>query len=314
MKLFDLTGKVALVTGGNGGIGLAMSKAMGEAGATIIIAGRNEEKNTQSIKILNSQNIECKSFHVDVVDENSCNKLIEKVISNFGKLNILVNNLRKRFKGDISPRYAKRKIDNIPLELTSRVPTSEVSETKARLALKFSEPIKVDRALATNMISVGLDITRLGLMVILGQPKTTSEYIQASSRVGRDDKRPGLVIVLLNPNRPRDQSYYERFKSHQLEITEENDFLSVIFSKQGLVKLKTSSQEQALEIVRRRIDEVGTNEPNILKRGNDRILVELPGLDDPMRIKTLLGKTANLTFRFVSNNNEDSFGNEKLDY
>ena len=53
MKLFDLTGKVALVTGGNGGIGLAMSKAMGEAGATIIIAGRNEEKNTQSIKILN---------------------------------------------------------------------------------------------------------------------------------------------------------------------------------------------------------------------------------------------------------------------
>ena len=100
MKLFDLTGKVALVTGGNGGIGLAMSKAMGEAGATIIIAGRNEEKNTQSIKILNSQNIECKSFHVDVVDENSCNKMIENVISNFGKLNILVNNagtnIRKR--------------------------------------------------------------------------------------------------------------------------------------------------------------------------------------------------------------------------
>ena len=61
MKLFDLTGKVALVTGGNGGIGLAMSKALGEAGAKIIIAGRNEEKNTQSIKILNSQNIECKS-------------------------------------------------------------------------------------------------------------------------------------------------------------------------------------------------------------------------------------------------------------
>ena len=92
MKLFDLTGKVVLVTGGNGGIGLAMSKAMGEAGAKIIIAGRNEEKNTQSIKILNSQNIECKSFQVDVVDENSCNKLIENVISNFGKLNILVNN------------------------------------------------------------------------------------------------------------------------------------------------------------------------------------------------------------------------------
>ena len=133
-------------------------------------------------------------------------RLIEEEVTS----QLTTYNLRKRFKGDISPRYAKRKIDNIPLELTSRVPTSEVSETKARLALKFSEPRKVDTALATNMISVGLDITRLGLMVILGQPKTTSEYIQASSRVGRDDKRPGLVIVLLNPNRPRDQSYFTR--------------------------------------------------------------------------------------------------------
>ena len=108
--------------------------------------------------------------------------------------------------------------------------------------------------------------------------------------------------------------YYPRFKSHQLEILEVNDVFNVNFSKQGIVKLKTSSQDQALEIVRRRIDEIGTNEPNILKRGNDRILVELPGLDDPMRIKSLLGKTANLTFRFVTNNKEDSFGVEKLKF
>ncbi|MDC3058943.1 protein translocase subunit SecD [Candidatus Pelagibacter sp.] len=106
--------------------------------------------------------------------------------------------------------------------------------------------------------------------------------------------------------------YYQRFKSHQLDIIEENNFFKVSYSKQGIINLKTSSQDQALEIVRRRIDEIGTNEPNILKRGNDRILVELPGLDDPMRIKSLLGKTANLTFRFVTNNTEDSFGSEKL--
>ena len=85
-------------------------------------------------------------------------------------------------------------------------------------------------------------------------------------------------------------------------------------SKYGLVEIKTSSQDQALEIVRRRVDEVGTNEPNILKRGNNRILVELPGLDDPMRIKSLLGKTANLTFRFVAQNNSDSFGVEVLKF
>ena len=108
--------------------------------------------------------------------------------------------------------------------------------------------------------------------------------------------------------------YYQRFKSHQLEINEENDFFVLNFSRQGIIELKNSSQDQALEIVRRRIDEIGTNEPNILKRGNDRILVELPGLDDPMRIKSLLGKTANLTFRFVTNNDNDSFGTEKLKF
>ena len=66
--------------------------------------------------------------------------------------------------------------------------------------------------------------------------------------------------------------------------------------------------------MRRRVDEIGTNEPNILTRGNNRILVELPGLDDPMRIKNLLGKTANLTFRFISNTLEETFGTEKLDF
>ena len=108
--------------------------------------------------------------------------------------------------------------------------------------------------------------------------------------------------------------YYPRFKSHQFNIQEENNYFVVNYSKQGIVELKTSSQDQALEIVRRRVDEIGTNEPNILKRGNDRILVELPGLDDPMRIKKLLGKTANLTFRFVTNNAKDSFGAEKLKF
>ena len=108
--------------------------------------------------------------------------------------------------------------------------------------------------------------------------------------------------------------YYPRFKSHQLDLIDMGSTLELSFSKQGLIELKTSSQDQALEIVRRRIDEIGTNEPNILKRGNDRVLVELPGLDDPKRIKTLLGKTANLTFRFVSNDNQDSFGVEKLSY
>ncbi|MDA9187141.1 protein translocase subunit SecD, partial [Candidatus Pelagibacter sp.] len=129
-----------------------------------------------------------------------------------------------------------------------------------------------------------------------------------------DDQSKQVVLDTFMDENSDINPYYPRFKSHQLEIEDMGLNLKVNFSTQGLISLKTSSQDQAIEIVRRRIDEVGTNEPNILKRGNNRILVELPGLDDPMRVKSLLGKTANLTFRFVTNNENDSFGVEKLEY
>ena len=106
----------------------------------------------------------------------------------------------------------------------------------------------------------------------------------------------------------------DRFKTHQFNLTITNSDVLLELSDYGLVLIKGASQEQAIEIVRRRVDEVGTNEPNILKRGSDRILVELPGLNNPDRIKSLLGKTANLTFKFVTNNSEESFGTEKLSF
>ena len=129
-----------------------------------------------------------------------------------------------------------------------------------------------------------------------------------------DNQSKQLIIDVFIDENSDLNPYYPRFKSHQLEIEDTGTNIQVNFSKQGLISLKTSSQDQAIEIVRRRIDEVGTNEPNILKRGNNRILVELPGLDDPMRVKSLLGKTANLTFRFVTSNENDRFGVEKLKY
>ena len=119
--------------------------------------------------------------------------------------------LRRRRVGETAGLFENRPRLTEPQELTSRVSTNQVADTKRRLALPHHEKEHVDVALATNMISVGLDITRLGLMVVLGQPKTASEYIQATSRVGRDDARPGLVVSILNVYRPRDRSHYERF-------------------------------------------------------------------------------------------------------
>jgi hypothetical protein len=102
-----------------------------------------------------------------------------------------------------------------------------VAEAKHRLALPAWDDDRLDVALATNMISVGLDITRLGLMVVLGQPKTTAEYIQATSRVGRDENRPGLVITLLNVHRPRDRSHYERFEAYHASFYRDVEATSV---------------------------------------------------------------------------------------
>ncbi|HFD17067.1 MAG TPA: helicase [Rhodospirillales bacterium] len=98
-----------------------------------------------------------------------------------------------------------------PLELTSRVPMNAVAEAKRRLSSLHNTGESADVALATNMISVGLDIQRLGLMVVAGQPKSAAEYIQATSRIGRDPERPGLVVVLLNLAKPRDRSHFEHF-------------------------------------------------------------------------------------------------------
>ncbi len=124
------------------------------------------------------------------------------------------------------------------------------------------------------------------------------------------DKVKEILIKKDNELNP----YFEKFKTHQYIVDNKENYFSIYLSDYGIVLLNTSSLDQAVEIVRRRVDETGTNEPNILKRGNNRILVELPGLDDPSRIKSLLGKTANLTFQLVSSTENDSFGTELLNF
>src|SRR5271157_551253 len=117
---------------------------------------------------------------------------------------------RRRLDEPDSP-FIDRKICYEVQELTSRVGMTNVSAAKDALNRLFREDGSVDVALATNMISVGLDIPRLGLMAVCSQPKITSEYIQATSRVGRRADKPGLIVTIFNINRPRDRSHYERF-------------------------------------------------------------------------------------------------------
>ena len=100
------------------------------------------------------------------------------------------------------------------------------------------------------------------------------------------------------------------YNTFELDLSFEQNKTIVTFSNYGLVSLNNAALKQSIEIIRRRIDDVGTKEPTILQRGDKRILVELPGIDNPERVKELLGKTAQLTFRLVSNDSE--FGSEKL--
>lgn len=94
-------------------------------------------------------------------------------------------------------------------ELTSRKSAKEIKDTLENLEIKYNEHGCYSYILASNMLSVGIDINRLGLMTVYDQPKSNSEYIQATSRVGRQN--PGLVVVMYNPMRSRDKSHYEQF-------------------------------------------------------------------------------------------------------
>ena len=106
--------------------------------------------------------------------------------------------------------------------------------------------------------------------------------------------------------------YFQVYKSNQYNVEIINGIFELTLTKYGVIEIEQSLLDQAIEIIRKRVDEVGTNEPSITKSGSNRISVELPGLDNPDRIKSLLGKTANLTFRFVTQSNDVSFGSEKL--
>jgi hypothetical protein len=110
----------------------------------------------------------------------------------------------------------RRKFDKVE-ELSANLKGNEVSEALEHLQVEWPSANVIDALACTNMISVGIDVARLGLMIVKGQPKSTAEYIQATSRVGRSSRRPpGIVVALYTSFRPRDRSHYETFQAfHQ---------------------------------------------------------------------------------------------------
>lgn len=148
--------------------------------------------------------------------------------------------LAKREKASLGLERRRQRYISEAKELTSRLASWEIPPLLKRMDVTFPRPAKgekgvypVDVLLATNMISVGVDIDRLGLMVCTGQPKTTAEYIQATSRVGR--QHPGLVVTMYNWVSPRDLSHYERFKSYHAALYRYVEPISVTpFSSRAL--------------------------------------------------------------------------------
>jgi len=133
-----------------------------------------------------------------------------------GAVRLVEDDVRERIRVVARRDNEKQRYIESVEELNSRLGSDEIPKRLNAMAAEIGDPDVLDVLLATNMISVGVDVDRLGLMVVTGQPKMTSEYIQATSRIGR--KYPGLVVTIYNWTRPRDRSHYERFVGYHSAI------------------------------------------------------------------------------------------------
>lgn len=156
-------------------------------------------------------------------------------------LTLFQSDIPDLLKGSLRQRYGMkfpdvRKLRKI-LELTGRLPGDEVAKAISQLEVptesQHGQP--VDVCLASNIIEVGVDIDRLSLMTVVGQPKTTSQYIQVTGRVGRKAERPGLVVTIYTASKPRDRSHFEKFRSYHEQLYAQVEPTSVTpFSRPAL--------------------------------------------------------------------------------
>ena len=144
-------------------------------------------------------------YYNSIRELGGANRLVEDdVVKNMGFLADAIYGNKNNIRDPGSPENG---ID----ELTGRKTQREINEIRDKLEKSLPDKDVISVLLATNMISVGIDIDRLSLMTVNGQPKSATEYIQATGRIGRRAEFPGSVFVLLNPYKPRDLSHYENF-------------------------------------------------------------------------------------------------------
>lgn len=208
-----------------------------------------------------------------------------------GTRRLVDDDIRNRLRDADQRGLAKRRIRAVD-ELTSRKSGTDIPKILERLEAIFDQAQDVKREadrragqqpatrpfdviLATNMISVGVDIERLGLMAVAGQPKNTSEYIQATSRVGRSTSGPGLVVTLFNWARPRDLSHYETFEHYHETFYKHVEALSVTpFSPSAL---KRGLSGVLVALMRLRDQRLNANAKAGELQGTDS---EMPGVID----------------------------------
>ena len=203
-----------------------------------------------------------------------------------GTRRLVEDDVRNRLR-DADQRGLSKRRPPFLEELTSRRSGTQIPAILDRLDIGFSHaddekrkkqrkanekpdtPDPLDVVLATNMISVGVDVDRLGLMAVAGQPKTTAEYIQATSRVGR--KFPGLVMTVYNWARPRDLSHYERFENYHSTFYKQVEALSVTpFAPRALDRGLTGV---LVSLVRLADEELNANEKaKALTRDHDLLI------------------------------------------
>ena len=167
----------------------------------------------------------------------------------------------------------------------------------------------------TPLINQKLQSKVIPIKKLLNESKIPFEKFSISKKnisflINQEQKTKLKNFFFLKSSKNLVNTFISEYNTFELDLNFDQNKVIINFSNYGLVSLNNAALKQSIEIIRRRIDDVGTKEPTILQRGDKRILVELPGIDNPERIKELLGKTAQLTFRLVSS--DDEFGSEKL--